>query len=67
MVDCIVLVVQGDEKLVNVIGWWLDEVVDFICGLRNLVVILEVIFVNVSDEIIIKVIVIKWDEVKFEE
>jgi carboxyl-terminal processing protease len=66
--DRIVSVSQGDEdKVVNVIGWRLDEVVDLIRGPRNSVVTLEVIPADAADETVTETISIKRDEVKLEE
>jgi len=66
--DRIVSVRQEDEdKVVNVIGWRLDEVVDLIRGPRESVVTLEVIASDAADETVTKTIAIKRDEVKLEE
>ncbi|MDI9245165.1 carboxy terminal-processing peptidase [Marinobacter sp. CHS3-4] len=66
--DRIVSVSQEDEdKVVNVIGWRLDEVVDLIRGPRESVVTLEVIPSDAADETVTKTIAIKRDKVKLEE
>lgn len=66
--DRIVSVTQEDEnKVVNVIGWRLDEVVDLIRGPRESVVTLEVIPSDAADETVTKTISIKRDKVKLEE
>lgn len=66
--DRIVSVTQEDEdKVVNVIGWRLDEVVDLIRGPRESVVTLEVIPSDAADETVTETISIKRDKVKLEE
>ena len=66
--DRIVSVSQEDEnKVINVIGWRLDEVVDLIRGPRESVVTLEVIPSDAADETVTKTISIKRDKVKLEE
>ncbi len=66
--DRIVSVRQEDEdKVVNVIGWRLDEVVDLIRGPRESTVTLEVIPADAADETVTETIAIKRDKVKLEE
>ena len=66
--DRIVSVSQADdEKIVNVIGWRLDEVVDLIRGPKESVVTLEVIPSDAADETVTRTISIRRDKVKLEE
>ncbi len=65
--DKIVGVAQGEEEMVDVIGWRLDEVVKLIRGDKGSVVRLEVIPANSQDSNKRKVIAITRDEVKLEE
>ncbi|MDX1553300.1 MAG: carboxy terminal-processing peptidase [Marinobacter sp.] len=66
--DRIVSVRQEDEdKVINVIGWRLDEVVDLIRGPRESTVTLEVIPADAADETVTETIAIKRDKVKLEE
>lgn len=64
--DKITGVGQGDEELVDVIGWRLDEVVDLIRGAKGTTVRLEIIPSD-SPDLKTKVINIVRDEVKLEE
>jgi len=64
--DKIIGVAQGDEDMVDVIGWRLDEVVDLIRGPKSSTVRLEILSgaVGAAES---KVISIVRDEVKLEE
>ena len=64
--DKITGVGQGDEEIIDVVGWRLDEVVDLIRGAKGTTVKLEIIPSDASD---LKTTVIKIvrDEVKLEE
>ena len=64
--DKIVAVGQGDDELVDVIGWRLDEVVDLIRGPKGSTVRLEILPAN-STGSESKTIAIVRDEVKLEE
>ena len=64
--DKITGVGQGDEEIVDVIGWRLDEVVDLIRGAKGTTVRLEIIPSDAND-LKTKVINIVRDEVKLEE
>jgi carboxyl-terminal processing protease len=64
--DKITGVGQGDEEIVDVIGWRLDEVVDLIRGAKGTTVRLEIIPSEAND-LKTKVISIVRDEVKLEE
>lgn len=64
--DKITGVGQGDEDIVDVIGWRLDEVVDLIRGEKGTTVKLEIIPAD-STDLKTKVISIVRDEVKLEE
>mgnify|MGYP003384204208 FL=1 len=64
--DKITGVGQGDEEIVDVIGWRLDEVVDLIRGAKGTTVRLEIIPSDAND-LKTKVISIVRDEVKLEE
>jgi carboxyl-terminal processing protease len=61
--DKIVGVAQGDEDIVDVIGWRIDDVVDLIRGEKGSVVRLEIISGSSSN----KIISIVRDTVKLEE
>ena len=65
--DRIVGVGQGNEKIVDVIGWRLDEVVQLIRGPKNSVVRLEIIPSNSADTSKTKVIQLVRNTVKLEE
>ena len=66
--DRIVGVGQGkDGKVVDVVGWRLDEVVDLIRGPKHSIVRLEVIPSGSQDENHTKIINISRDKVKLEE
>lgn len=64
--DIILGVGQGDENIVDVVGWRLDEVVELIRGPKGSTVRLEIQPVNGVDGEI-KIISIVRDEVKLEE
>jgi len=64
--DKITGVGQGDEEIVDVIGWRLDEVVDLIRGAKGTTVRLEII-PSESNDLKTKVVDIVRDEVKLEE
>ena len=64
--DKIIGVAQGDEEMVDVIGWRLDEVVDLIRGPKNSTVRLEIL-PEASGNSDSKIISIVRDEVKLEE
>jgi carboxyl-terminal processing protease len=64
--DKITGVGQGDEEIVDVIGWRLDEVVDLIRGAKGTTVRLEIIPSEAND-LKTKIIDIVRDEVKLEE
>jgi len=64
--DKITGVGQGEEEIVDVIGWRLDEVVDLIRGAKGTTVKLEIIPSD-STDLKTKVIKIVRDEVKLEE
>ena len=64
--DKITGVGQGDEDIVDVIGWRLDEVVDLIRGAKGTTVRLEIIPSDAND-LKTKIINIVRDEVKLEE
>lgn len=64
--DKITGVGQGEEEIVDVIGWRLDEVVDLIRGAKGTSVRLEIIPSD-STDLKTKVITIVRDEVKLEE
>jgi len=64
--DKITGVGQGDDEIVDVIGWRLDEVVDLIRGAKGTTVQLEIIPSD-STDMKTKVIKIVRDEVKLEE
>ena len=64
--DKITGVGQGNEEIVDVIGWRLDEVVDLIRGAKGTTVKLEIIPSD-SNDLKTKVINIVRDEVKLEE
>jgi len=64
--DKITGVGQGEEEIVDVIGWRLDEVVDLIRGAKGTTVRLEIIPSDAND-LKTKVINIVRDEVKLEE
>ncbi len=65
--DRIVGVAQGDEEIVNVIGWRLDEVVELIRGPKHSVVRLEVIPASSKLESETRQVRILRDKVKLEE
>jgi carboxyl-terminal processing protease len=65
--DKIVGVGQGDEEIVDVVGWRLDEVVNLIRGPKGSVVKLEIIPAKALSDDERKIIVITRDEVKLEE
>jgi carboxyl-terminal processing protease len=66
--DRIVGVGQGvDGKVIDVVGWRLDEVVDKIRGPKGTLVRLEVIPADSEDEHMTKIISIVRDKVKLEE
>ncbi|WP_210396096.1 carboxy terminal-processing peptidase [Motiliproteus sediminis] len=64
--DVIVGVAQGNDELVDVVGWRLDEVVDLIRGPKGSVVRLEVVPAG-SDAKQTKLVSITRNEVKLEE
>lgn len=64
--DKIIGVAQGDKKIVDVVGWRLDEVVDLIRGPKDSIVRLEII-PSSSTSNTSKVISIKRDKVKLED
>ena len=64
--DKITGVGQGDEEIVDVIGWRLDEVVDLIRGAKGTTVRLEIIPSDATD-LKTNIINIVRDEVKLEE
>jgi len=64
--DKITGVGQGEEEIVDVIGWRLDEVVDLIRGAKGTTVRLEIIPSEAND-LKTKIINIVRDEVKLEE
>ena len=64
--DKIIGVAQGNEEMVDVIGWRLDEVVDLIRGPKNSTVRLEIL-PEASGSSDSKIISIVRDEVKLEE
>ena len=64
--DKITGVGQGEEEIVDVIGWRLDEVVDLIRGAKGTTVRLEIIPSDAND-LKTKIIKIVRDEVKLEE
>lgn len=65
--DKIVGVGQGDEKIVDVIGWRLDDVVELIRGPKESIVRLEIMPGSAGLEGETKVIDIVRDEIKLEE
>lgn len=65
--DRIIGVGQGDDEIVDVIGWRLDEVVELIRGKKNTKVRLEIIPVEAKSEQETKIIEIVRDTVKLEE
>jgi len=65
--DRIVGVAQGDEKMVNVVGWRLDEVVQLIRGPKKSTVRLEVIPSEAKVDTDTRVIAIVRDKVKLED
>jgi len=65
--DQIVAVGQGEEPLVDVIGWRLDDVVDLIRGKKGSVVRLEVLPKNSGADANSKIVSITRDTVKLEE
>ena len=65
--DKIIAVGQGDEELVDVIGWRIDDVVQLIRGAKDSVVRLELIEGGSDSADSTKVIAIVRDKVKLEE
>ncbi|RLA05450.1 MAG: tail-specific protease [Gammaproteobacteria bacterium] len=65
--DQIIAVGQGEEPLVDVIGWRLDDVVDLIRGKAGTLVRLEVLPKNSGADATSKVVSITRDTVKLEE
>jgi len=65
--DQIVAVGQGENPLVDVIGWRLDDVVDLIRGEKGTVVKLEVLPKNSGADSNTKIVSITRDTVKLEE
>ena len=65
--DKIIAVAQGDEELVDVIGWRIDDVVQLIRGAKDSVVRLELIEGGSDSADSTKVIAIVRDKVKLEE
>ena len=65
--DRIVGVAQGDDEMINVVGWRLDEVVDLIRGPKRSVVRLEVMPAESKIETDTKEIRIVRDQVKLED
>jgi len=65
--DRIVGVGQEDERITNVIGWRLDEVVDLIRGPKGSTVHLEIIPAGTANDMNTDTISIVRDEVKLEE
>lgn len=65
--DRIVGVGQEDERITNVIGWRLDEVVDLIRGPKGSTVRLEIIPAGTANDMNTETISIVRDEVKLEE
>ncbi len=65
--DRIVSVAQGNEELVDVVGWRLDEVVNLIRGTKGSTVRLEIIPASAQDSSQTRVISLVRDEVKLEE
>ena len=65
--DRIVGVGQEDERITNVIGWRLDEVVDLIRGPKGSTVRLEIIPAGTANDMNTETIGIVRDEVKLEE
>ncbi len=65
--DRIVGVGQGDEEIVDVVGWRLDDVVDLIRGPKGSTVRLNLLAADSTDATQIKTISIVRDRVKLEE
>lgn len=65
--DRIVAVAQGDQELVDVVGWRIDEVVDLIRGPKGTVVRLQVIPAGSVDETQTKLVSIVRNTVKLED
>ncbi len=65
--DKIIAVAQGDEELVDVIGWRIDDVVRLIRGAKDTVVRLELIEGGSDSADSTKIIAIVRDKVKLEE
>ncbi|MBT5105972.1 MAG: carboxy terminal-processing peptidase [Porticoccaceae bacterium] len=65
--DKIIAVAQGDEELVDVIGWRIDDVVELIRGAKDSTVRLELIEGGSDSADSTKVIAIVRDKVKLEE
>ncbi|MCG8470305.1 MAG: carboxy terminal-processing peptidase [Desulfobacterales bacterium] len=65
--DRIIGVGQGDEEIVDVVGWRLDDVVQLIRGPKNTVVKLRIIPADSGDTSMTKVIPITRNTVKLEE
>jgi carboxyl-terminal processing protease len=65
--DRIVAVAQGNDEMVDVVGWRIDEVVDLIRGAKGTTVRLEIIPADSIDEHKTKVISITRNTVKLED
>jgi carboxyl-terminal processing protease len=65
--DRIIAVGQGEEPMVDVIGWRLDDVVDLIRGKSGTVVRLEILPKNAGADANTKLVTITRDTVKLEE
>ena len=65
--DKIIGVAQGDDEMVDVVFWRLDEVVNLIRGRKGSTVRLKIIPANAKDASASRVIKIVRDEVKLEE
>ncbi|MDB4427674.1 carboxy terminal-processing peptidase [Porticoccaceae bacterium] len=65
--DKIIAVAQGDEELVDVIGWRIDDVVELIRGAKDSTVRLELLEGGSDSADSTKVIAIVRDKVKLEE
>lgn len=65
--DRITGVGQGDDEIVNVVGWHLDEVVNLIRGPKDSIVQLQVLPSGSADSSAYKVVRIKRDKVKLED